>query len=88
VNDDIEIELSTEAGNWRDLRGVPGVLSIEQGTGGSILLHLAPGANVEHTSHEVLTRLLSSGNRVRSFRPASPSLDQLYLKYVGEGDTP
>ncbi len=85
VNDDIEIALSTDAGNWRALRGVPGVLSLEPAAGGTLVLHLAPGADVDATSHEVLSRLLGSGNRVRSFRPAAPSLDQLYLKYVGAG---
>jgi ABC-2 type transport system ATP-binding protein len=85
VNDDIEIELSRDAGNWQELRAVPGVLSLELGTGSAILLHLAPGADVDATSHEVLSRLIGAGNRVRSFHPAVPSLDQLYLKYVGEG---
>jgi ABC-2 type transport system ATP-binding protein len=85
VNDDIEIALSRDAGNWQALRGVPGVLSLEPGAGGTLLLHLAAGADVDATSHEVLSRLLGTGNRVRSFRPAVPSLDQLYLSYVGAG---
>jgi len=85
VNDDIEIALSTDAGTWRALREVPGVLSLEPGAGGTLVLHLAAGADVDATSHEILSRLLGSGNRVRSFRPAVPSLDQLYLSYVGAG---
>ena len=85
VNDDIEIVLSRDAGTWRDLQTLPGVLSLEPGAGGAILLHLAPGADVDAASHEVLSRLISTGNRVRSFHPAVPSLDQLYIRYVGEG---
>jgi ABC-2 type transport system ATP-binding protein len=85
VNDDIEIVLSRDAGNWKDLNALPGVLSLEPGAGGSILLHLAPGADVDAASHEVLSRLIGTGNRVRSFHPAVPSLDQLYLRFVGEG---
>ena len=83
VNDDIEIVLSRDAETWRELRSVAGVLDVEPSGRGSLLLHLLPGADVDATAHEVLTRLLGSGNRVRSFHPLAPSLDQLYLKYVG-----
>jgi ABC-2 type transport system ATP-binding protein len=85
VNDDIEIVLSRDAGNWKDLESIAGVLSLGARRGGSLLLHLAPGADVDTTCHEVLAKLMASGNRVRSFHPAVPSLDELYLKYVGEG---
>ena len=83
VNDDIEIVLSRDAGTWRELRSVAGVLDVEPSGRGTILLHLLPGADVDATANEVLTRLLGTGNRVRSFHPLVPSLDQLYLKYVG-----
>jgi ABC-2 type transport system ATP-binding protein len=88
VNDDIEIVLSRDAENWTDLRSAPGVLSLDRDAGGALLLHVSPGADVDATAHEVLSRLINSGNRVRSFHPAVPSLDQLYLKYVGEGVKP
>jgi ABC-2 type transport system ATP-binding protein len=85
VNDDIEIALSFDAGTWRDLSAIPGVLGVEQTAPRVLLLHLQPGADVDFTSNEALTRLLGTGNRVRSFHPLAPSLDQLYLSYVGEG---
>ncbi len=86
VNDDIEIALSRDAGTWRELRSVAGVLDVEATGRGTLLLHLLPGADVDTTAHEALTRLLRTGNRVRSFHPLTPSLDQLYLKYVGADD--
>jgi len=85
VNDDIELVLSHDAGSWRELSTVPGILGAEETGPGVIVLHLQPGADVDFASNEALTRLLKAGNRVRSFRPVVPSLDQLYLKYVGEG---
>jgi ABC-2 type transport system ATP-binding protein len=88
VNDDIQILLSRDAGNWQELRSVPGVSGLEQAGPRTLLLHLSPGADVDATSHEVLSRLLAAGNRVRSFHPLVPSLDELYLKYVGEGASP
>jgi ABC-2 type transport system ATP-binding protein len=85
INDDVEIVLSRDAGNWQELERIAGVLSLEARRGGSLLLHIAPGADVDTTCHEVLAKLMASGNRVRSFHPAVPSLDELYLKYVGAG---
>jgi ABC-2 type transport system ATP-binding protein len=85
ASDDIEISLSHDAGTWKDLASLPGVRGLEPTAPGIILLHVQPGADVDAVSHEVLTRLLAGGNRVRSFHPLVPSLDQLYLKYVGEG---
>jgi hypothetical protein len=49
------------------------------------LLHLAADADPDEVCHEALARLVAAGNRVRSFRPLAPSLDDLYLRLVGEG---
>ena len=85
VNDDIEIELSHDAGSWRSLPRVEGVLALEQVAPGVVVAHLEPRADVDAVSDGVLRALLASGNRVRSFHPRVPSLDQLYLRYVGGG---
>ncbi len=85
VNDDIEIELSHDAGTWRALQRVDGVRALEQAAPGVIVAHLEPHADVDAASDGVLRALLGSGNRVRSFHPRVPSLDQLYLRYVGSG---
>ena len=88
VNDDIEIVLSREAGSWSGIERISGVRGLERIGPGVLLLHLLPEADLDYTSNEVLTRLLAEGNRVRSFRPLVPSLDELYMKYVGEGGAP
>ena len=85
VNDDIEIVLSRDAGTWGDLAALPGVSGIERTGEASIVLHVAAGADVDGVSNEAISRLLAAGNRVRSFRPLVPSLDQMYLAYVGDG---
>jgi len=88
VNDDIELVLSHDAGTWRELASIAGILGAEETRPGVIVLHLRPGADVDFASNEALTRLVKTGNRIRSFHPVVPSLDQLYLKYVGEGAAP
>jgi ABC-2 type transport system ATP-binding protein len=85
ANDDIEITFSRDAGTWKELASLPGVSGLTPTAPGIVLLHVRPGADVDAVSHEVLSRLLAGGNRIRSFHPLVPSLDQLYLKYVGEG---
>jgi ABC-2 type transport system ATP-binding protein len=84
VKDDQEIILSRSAGNWRDLESTPGVRGIELAGENRLLLHLLPQADSDATINEVIRRLIEEGNTIRSFTPLAPSLDELYLKYVGE----
>jgi len=88
VNDDIEIVLSRDVGDWKDLEAVPGVSGVERSGTLQLILHLRPDADADAASHEALARLLAGGNRIRSFRPLVPSLDDIYLKFVGEGVDP
>ncbi len=85
VNDDIEIVLSHDGGTWSEIRGVPGVRSLDRVGQGVLLLRLLPDADPDLVSNEVLRRLVGTGHRIRSFKPLMPSLDELYMKYVAEG---
>jgi len=83
VKDDQEIILSHNAGNWKELETAPGVRGIELAGENRLLLHLFPEADSDATINEVIKRLIEKGNTIRSFTPLAPSLDELYLKYVG-----
>jgi ABC-2 type transport system ATP-binding protein len=85
AREDIEIVLSQDAGGG-DIEAIPGVAAVERTGPHMILLRLLPQADSDAVSHAVITRLLQGGSRIRSFRPLTPSLDDLYLKYVGEGN--
>jgi ABC-2 type transport system ATP-binding protein len=85
VNDDVEVVLSRGPARLDDVARLRGVAGIEQAGPLAYLLHLAPDADADAVIHEALALLLAAGNRVRSFRPLAPSLDDLYQKLVGEG---
>ncbi len=85
VNDDVEIVLSRGPARLDEVARLRGVAGVEPAGPLTYLLHLAPDADAEAVGHEALGLLLAAGNRVRSFRPLAPSLDDLYLKLVGEG---
>jgi ABC-2 type transport system ATP-binding protein len=85
VNDDVEVVLSRGPARFEDVARLRGVAGVEPSGPLTWLLHLAPDADAEAVGHEALSLLLAAGNRVRSFRPLAPSLDDLYLRLVGEG---
>ena len=81
----VEIVLSHDSGKWQELESVNGVSSLEQPSKGKLVVHLDGEADADETIHSVIQGLIKSGNRVRSVIPSSPTLDEVYLKYV-EGD--
>jgi ABC-2 type transport system ATP-binding protein len=84
--DDVELVLSHDEGNWRGAGDLEGIRSVTGAETGRFFLHLEPGADVDAAIHAAVERLLEKGNRIRSIRPVAPSLDEVYLKFVGEGE--
>jgi ABC-2 type transport system ATP-binding protein len=81
----IEIELSRDSGRWAELESVPGVRSIERPAANRLLVHLEEQADVNEATHHLIQGLLERNCRIRRLNPASVSLDELYLQYVGGG---
>ncbi|MCJ7423180.1 ABC transporter ATP-binding protein [Candidatus Bathyarchaeota archaeon] len=81
----VEIVLSHDSGKWQGLKSVEGVSNLEQPSKGKLVVHLDGEADADETIHSVIQGLIKSGNRIRSVIPSSPTLDEVYLKYV-EGD--
>jgi ABC-2 type transport system ATP-binding protein len=80
----VEIVLSYDAGRRQKLKSVKGVRVLEQLSPNKLLARLESDADVNETIDSLIRVLLDSGNRIRSVMPLSPSLDEVYLKYVGE----
>ncbi len=85
TRNDVEIVLSYERGNGRDLDSIKGVKSLERSYAGKLIVHLDDEADVDEAIHNVIQALIKSGNRIHSVIPLSPALDEVYLKYV-EGE--
>jgi len=82
----VEIVLSHDAGRWQSLKSVKGVKDLEQRAPNKFLVQLESQANMDETIDSLIRRLLETGSRIRSVTPLSSSLDEVYLKYVGEGE--
>lgn len=81
----VEIVLSYERGNGRNLDSIKGVKSLERSSAGKLVVHLDDEVDADEAIHSVIQALIKSGNRIRSVIPLSPTLDEVYLKYV-EGE--
>ncbi|MEM4704017.1 MAG: ABC transporter ATP-binding protein [Candidatus Bathyarchaeia archaeon] len=84
IDNNVEITLSYDSGRWKKLESIKGVKSIEQQAPNKLVVHLEDQINVDDTLQELIKQLIAFGCKIRSFNPVSPTLDEMYLKYVQE----
>ena len=87
IANDLEIVLSHDSGLWKKLEALKGIKGIEQPTPNKLVVHLDNKINVDDTIQDLIKELIALGCRIRSFNPVSPSLDEVYLKYVQERES-
>jgi hypothetical protein len=61
------------------------IQKIEEQAPHKILIHLQSDTDVDDTIHQLIQKLLTLGCQIRSIRPLSPNLDEVYLQYVKGG---
>jgi ABC-2 type transport system ATP-binding protein len=83
VTNDYTIVLSSDTGCWSEVRSLKGVEGIESAGPGKLLLHIGINAAADEVIDGAIRKLLEGGSRIRSIAPASQSLDEVYLRYVG-----
>ncbi len=83
--DVIEIALVEVFDEWQGLKSIEGVKEVTLPEPGRILVILNRGASIDQVTAGALRFLEGSGGRIRSIRPISPSLEEIYLGYVEEG---
>ncbi|MDF1539000.1 MAG: ABC transporter ATP-binding protein, partial [Candidatus Thorarchaeota archaeon] len=83
LGNDIEIVVADGSPICRGLGELPGIQSIEEASHTRRLLHLKSDADVDMTISSILERLISEGCQLRTFNLVRPSLEEVYLKYVG-----
>jgi ABC-2 type transport system ATP-binding protein len=85
MKNEIEIVLSKDSGKWIELKSMGFIEKIEEQTPNKILVYLNSGADIDKMVHQIIQKLLSLGCQIRSIRPLSPNLDDVYLQYVKGG---
>ena len=82
----VEVLLLFANEKWRDLGNIKDVESIEQPTPGRILVHLRGGVDSDLVVNEIVQTVVKLGIRVRGVSLLSPSLDEIYFKYLQVGE--
>jgi ABC-2 type transport system ATP-binding protein len=84
VKNDVEIVLSYNPDREKELESLKGIRGIEQLTPNRLVVHLDDKINVDDAIQDLIKYLIALGYKIRSFNPVSPSLDEVYLRYVQE----
>jgi ABC-2 type transport system ATP-binding protein len=82
----IEVLLSQPNDEWQELESLKGVKSVEQVSLGRILANLDADADADEVINAVVQSIVRLGIKVRGITLLHPSLDEIYLKYVQEGE--
>lgn len=85
MKNEIEIVLSKNSGKWIELQSLKQIEKIEEKVPHKILVYLKSGTDVDEIVHQIIQKLLSLECQIRSIRPLSPNLDDVYLQYVKGG---
>lgn len=80
--DAIEVTLVDVFEKWQDLKSIKNVKEVDLPMPNKILIILDEGANADQVTNEILQYLVKARVRIRSISPVSPSLDEIYLRYV------
>jgi ABC-2 type transport system ATP-binding protein len=87
MNNIIEVLLSYVSDKWQEFKSVSGVKGMEQPSPGRILVNIDFEADPDQVIDELIQVIAKLKIRVRSIRLLTPSLDEIYLKYVQESET-
>ena len=84
VGNEIEIILANESEKIQDLKGIENIKSLVKIYSKKYLVQLEPKADLDISIHNILQFLLKENIKVRNFNFLTPSLEDVYLKYVEE----
>jgi ABC-2 type transport system ATP-binding protein len=82
----IVVMLSNHNEPWQKLETVEGIKMVEQVTPGKILLTLHSEADEEKVINESVRAIAKLDLHIQGIMPLSPSLDEIYFKYLQEGE--
>jgi hypothetical protein len=79
----VEVVLSRGSRPLPSFGTVDGIEKVEEMTSNRILLHMTHDADVDATMALILRKLAQSGCQVRNLNLVRPSLEEVYLRFVG-----
>ena len=82
----VAVIIANDNSPWKELGGVAGVETVEQVSPGRIFLTFQSNSDEEKNINETVKAIVKLNIRIRSIFPVVPSLDEIYLKYLQEGE--
>jgi ABC-type multidrug transport system ATPase subunit len=83
---EVDVILSKDSGKWRNKLVVNGVMEIVEPEPHHLVVRLAKGADVDTIVDELIRQLLAADCRIRKISPVAPTLEELYIRYLGGAD--
>jgi ABC-2 type transport system ATP-binding protein len=83
---EVDVVLSKDSSKWRNKLVVNGVREIVEPEPHHLVVRLAKGADVDVIVDELIRQLLAADCRIRKISPVTPTLEELYIKYLGGAD--
>ena len=83
----VEVQLADASEKWREFRSIKNVNNVAQTSPGRVLVSLEAGADEDQVVNDLVQSAAKLGIRIRGITLLSPSLDEIYLNYVQEGES-
>jgi len=81
----IEIIFSKKSEKFIEIEKISGVKSITKKSDDKLLVKIEKISNIDEIIHKIIKALLENNCKIRSIKPLSPSLDEVYQFYLGKG---
>ncbi|MGF3521904.1 MAG: ABC transporter ATP-binding protein [Candidatus Bathyarchaeia archaeon] len=82
----VEVLLSYATDKWQELQKIKHVKSVEQPSAGRILVNLERDADADDAINDIVQAVVKQKIRIRGLNLLSPTLDDIYQRYVQESE--
>jgi ABC-2 type transport system ATP-binding protein len=83
---EIDLVLSKKPSRLPPIESIPGVAVVSDLSDDHYSVHLKDGADSDEVTDALVKLMVDSGCRVRSVSPVTPTLEQLYIRFLGGSD--
>ncbi|MCW4009033.1 MAG: ABC transporter ATP-binding protein [Candidatus Bathyarchaeota archaeon] len=83
----VEVRLSYASEKWREFKSIKNVYKVEQTSPGRVLVNFEESADEDQVVNDLVQSIAKLGIRIKGITLLSPSLDEVYLNHVQEGES-
>ena len=83
----VEVLVSEATEKWREFSSIKNVKNVDQTSSERVLVNLEAGADEDQVVNDIVKTAAKLGIRTRGITLLSPSLDEIYLNFVQEGES-